>query len=385
MCSPGKPCIRGWELSRSALIGGTLRTTQIVLVALVLASCGLFVLGAVSAPQRMWANLLMASFCLLSLGLGAAVLLALLFVTGARWSDSIRPLAERLVRLLPAGALGMGLVLIIRPSLFPWSAEAAEPGSAFQNLWLTRPFFLARACLYVALWLGLAWPVTRYSQLQDRKNATKYSALFLVVFAITYWLASVDWIMSLEPTWTSTVFGIYHFSGMFLSALAAVIVLSICYHRGGAPGRQLKSEQMHDLGTLLFSFSSFWMYIWFSQYLLIWFVNNPEEAEYFVLRQQPGWQPLFFANLVLNWAIPFVVLLFRPAKEHAGILLIVALIVLIGRLVDLYLMVLPAVLGGGAAPEGWDICLLPGLVGLAVLILVKGPAPSEQLMEVGRA
>jgi hypothetical protein len=360
------------------ITSGLPRKATYGLLLLIILSCGAFYIEAVREPQRIWANLLVASYGLLGLGLGGAVLLALFFVTGARWSDLIRPVAEKMTRLIPVGAIGVAIVLLARPSLYPWTTAANESSSHFQAFWLSRPFFLLRAFVYLALWIGLAFFLVRASRRQDAKpsgstdrSSVRIAAIFLVVFAITCWLASVDWIMSLEPKWTSTVFGIYHFAGMFLSGLAAFIVLAIWFDRHGLLGGRLTANHLHDLGTLLFSFSSFWMYIWFSQYLLIWYVNNPEETEYYVLRQQDAWQPLFFANLVLNWGVPFLVLLFRPAKENPGILLTVAVIVLLGRLVDLYLMVLPPVAGRGTAFGIWDGCLIPGMVALAALILAR--------------
>jgi hypothetical protein len=307
-------------------------------------------------------------------------------VTGARWSDRIRPAAEKLTGLLPAGAVGVALVLAACPSLYPWTTEASASGSRFQALWLSYPFFLFRAFVYLALWLGLAYLLVRASRRRRQHSpgsangsGAPIAAIFLVVFALTCWLASVDWIMSLEPKWTSTVFGIYHFAGMFLGALAALIVLVIWFDRSGLLGGRVTTSQFHDLGTLLFSFSCFWMYIWFSQYMLIWYVNNREETEYFVLRQKEAWQPFFIANLVLNWGVPFLVLLFRPAKENPAILLAVAIIVLLGRLLDLYLMILPPI-NEGADIGIWDTCLVPGAVGLAMLILARQPALKAGLL-----
>jgi hypothetical protein len=356
---------------------GLSRIAAIGLVILVLASAGAFVFGASWEPQRTWANLLVVSYGLLGLGLGGAVLLALFFVTGARWSDGIRPVAEGMAFLLPVGAAGMALVLIARPSLYPWTATSAEPASPFQAIWLSRPFFLARSFLYLGSWLGLSAVLVRASQRYTRQGPgrsdiapVRISALFLVVFAVTCWLSSIDWIMSLEPKWGSTIFGIYQFSGMFLSTLAAFIVLAICCN-SSLVGGKLTADQMHDLGTLLFSFSSFWMYIWFSQYLLIWYTNNPEETQYYLPRMQENWQLLFYANLVLNWGLPFVVLLFRPAKENAAILLGVAVVVLAGRVVDLDLQILPPVSGKLTAMGIWDFSLIPGMVALAVLIAVS--------------
>jgi hypothetical protein len=338
-------------------------------MALVIAGVGLFLFGAAGEPARIWANLLAASFGVLGLGLGAAVWLAMFNVTGARWSDVIRPAVEKLTLLLPVGAGGVALVLIAAPSLYVWTKEAGEIESTFQALWLSRPFFLLRSLLYVALWLGFAFLLVRGRDGQR----VRVSAVFLVVFAITFWLASVDWIMSLEPKWSSTIFGVYHFAGMFLAALAALIVAAIWFGHRGVLGGPLTSNHLRALGTLLFSFSSFWAYTWYCQYLLIWYVNNPEEAVYFARRQHEAWQPLFLANLVLNWGVPFVVLLLRPAKESPQVLLIVAGIVLLGRWLDLYVMVLPAV---DVGPMVTDAGLFAATMGLAALIVAR-PFPLE--------
>jgi hypothetical protein len=343
---------------------------------LVVLSAATVIVAVVSDSQRTWANLLVAGYGLVGFGLGAAVFLALLHLTGARWSDGIRRVIEKLTWLLPAGAVGMLVVLLV-PSFYPWARASHELGSTFQALWLNRPFFLLRALIYLAAWIGLTWLLVRASRagISRRKQI---SALFLVVFAVTFWLASVDWIMSLEPHWSSTIFGVYNFAGMFLAAIAAVVVVAVWFDHLGLLGGRVTPSQWGDLGTLLFGFSSFWMYIWFSQYLLIWYVNNPEETEYFIVRQHPAWQPLFFANLVLSWGVPFLVLLFRPAKECRWALLVVACIVLVGRWLDVYLMVLPPVAGSGEVFGPWDACLIPGTVGLAALLVgLRLPLPSR--------
>jgi hypothetical protein len=352
------------------------RIAEWLSLGLVLLGCFAFVAGAVLAPPRAWASLLLVSCYLLGLGLGGAVLVALFYVTGAGWGVALRRVPEAMIALLPAAALGLGLVLLAYPQLYPWSdpAQGGVSLSPFQRIWLTRPFFLLRSLVYLALWITLAFAIVRVSRRQDQTGAAalttrnvSLSALFLVVFAVTCWLASTDWIMSLEPRWSSTIFGVYNFAGIFLSALAAVSVVAVALYWQGPFRRVLTPQHWHDLGTLLFSFSSFWMYIWFCQYLLIWYVNNPEEAVYYWRRQQPGWQVLFLLNVALNWGVPFVVLLFRSAKENPGMLLAVAASVLLGRWLDLYLMILRPVGGATPLPDAWGVGVFLGALGLAVV------------------
>jgi hypothetical protein len=357
-----------------------------LLVGLVLLGGALFLAGALRGDPQTWANVLLASYYLAGMGLGGAVLVALFYVTGAGWAVALRRVPEAMTALLPLAALGLGLVLLAHPALYPWSDPAQEglSLSPFQRIWLTRPFFLVRSLVYLVLWVALAFALVRVSRRQDQTGAAsltatnvRLSALFLVVFAVTCWLASTDWIMSLEPQWSSTIFGVYNFAGIFLSAVAAVVVVTIGLYWQGPFRNVLTRRHLHDLGTLLFAFSSFWMYIWFCQYLLIWYVNNPEETMYFWRRQQPGWQTLFLLNVVLNWAVPFVVLLLRRAKQTPWVLLAVAASVLVGHWLDLHLMIMRPVAHAGPLPDVWGAGLFLGVGGLAVLLIghALGRAP----------
>lgn len=338
---------------------------------------GTVVLGLWLAPARAWANLLLASYYLLGLALAAMVFIALQYVSGAGWSAALRRVPEAMTSLLPYGAAGIGLVLVLRSSLYPWVHRLHDP-TGFRKAWLNYPFFLERSAVYIALWLLFSWLVVRTSRRQDhdanpahtRRNVT-LSAAFLVVFAITFWLASFDWIMSLEPRWYSTIFGIYNFAGLFSSGLAAIIVLAIVLQRLGPLDGVLSSAHLHDLGKLLFAFSTFWMYIWFSQYMLIWYANIPEEAVYYVRRIQGTWMPLFLLNMALNWAIPFLALLPASAKKNPGVLMKVAVIVLLGRWLDLYLMILPPVSGARPEISAWEIGAAMGMVGVFGLVFFR--------------
>ncbi len=314
------------------------------------AGAAVLAVGVVLSPDRAWANLLLAGWALTGLGLAGAFFVALGYVTDATWIAAFRRVPESMTRLLPAAALVLALVFVFRPSLYPWTGEPVGAPGSFSRLWLSTPFFLARAAAYFAAWILFAAALVRYSRRQDadgdlawtRKNI-KLSAAFLVVFSLTCFLASVDWIMSLTPHWYSTMFGVYNFAGLFQSGLAAMLILVI-WLRGAGPLRHVVSdEHLHDLGKLLFAFSTFWMYIWFSQYMLIWYANLAEETVYFIPRMRGAWLPLVMVNIALNWVVPFLAIMNRPLKRHPGTLVKVAACVLVGRWLDLYLMILPSV------------------------------------------
>jgi hypothetical protein len=190
------------------------------------------------------------------------------------------------------------------------------------------------------------------------------------VFALTFWLASFDWIMSLEPHWYSTIFGVYHFAGLFTSALALIILIALWMRSRGQLADFITDSHVHDLGKLLFAFCTFWMYIWFSQYMLMWYANIPEESAYYVRRREDAWLTLFYLNVALNWVVPFLALLSRPAKR-GRVLACVAVTVLLGRWVDLYLMVWPAVVPGGPQLGLCEIGPTLAAAGLFVLVFSR--------------
>ncbi len=315
-------------------------------------------ISATIHPERAWGSALLAAYYLLTLGLGAVVFIAMADVTGAGWHVAIRRVPESLVRLLPIGGLLMLGLLFIQLPRYRWHVHGhGDPGTFwFKEYWLSSSFFSIRAMTYIALWIAFSSRLISLSRSQDRtlvvssgRVGTATSAVFLAVFAVSFSLASVDWIMSLEPLWFSTIWGVYHFSGMFQSVLAAMVIAGVLLRRSGPLRGTFRDEHLHDLGKLLLGFSCFWMYIWFCQYMLIWYSNNPEETVYFASRLQGGWGPIVISSLVLNWVIPFFVLLPRANKRNEKIMVRVAWIVLIGRWIDLSVMIYPPVVGNAPA------------------------------------
>jgi hypothetical protein len=364
--------------------------TALIAIAGVAAMAGLLL-----EPQRTSAALLLAGFALVGLSLFGAVFVALVQVTGADWATPLRRVPEAMAAAFPAGALLLLAVLLARPQLYPWynpGPVEAENITPLKQIWLDRPFFLLRSVLYLACWYGFILALLRCVRRQDADGNASHaragaglSAAFLVVFSVTFWLASQDWIMSLESewladgtrrpsNWSSTIFGLYSFAGLLLGGLAVLILILLWLRRVSSLGRVVGADHLHDLGKLLFAFSIIWMYIWFCQYMLIWYVNFPEETTYFVLRRHGAWEPLLLADLVLNWAIPFVVLLPRAAKRSPGVLAKVCVVLVLGRWLDLFLMIVPAMAGPvpvfGLIEVGVTISAV-GLGGLAFLYFLS--------------
>ena len=271
--------------------------------------------GSRVAPDRTWSNLLVVGFYLVTLGLGGVLFIALNYVSSASWNVGFRRVPEAMAGLLVPAGIGLLAVLAVRREQYGWHPHGhGEAGTFwFKELWATPSFWMIRAVVYVALWVLFSLALVAVSRRQDRSGSLgstvlnrRLSAVFLIVYAVTFSLASCDWLMLLEPMWFSTIWGVYNFAGMLQATLATMIVLAILLRRRGPLRGSFTDDHMHDLGKLLLGFSCFWMYIWFSQYMLIWYTNMPEETSYFILRTHGPWGPLMIVNIVLNWIAPFL-------------------------------------------------------------------------------
>ncbi|MBI4477731.1 MAG: hypothetical protein HY654_11190 [Acidobacteria bacterium] len=329
------------------------RSSRAIIYGLIVVGALAAIVGALLEPQRMWMCWLIASYYAVGVALGALCLVAIHHVTGSSWSVVIRRVQEALAGTLPFVSIALFAAFIGRPHLYEWTSAGfwadADSTLAFKRAWLDWPLFLGRAMACLALWNLFGWAIRRGSRRQDhdgdqgwsRSNA-RWSAAFLVVLGMTHTMASFDWIMSLEPDWYSSIFAVYNFAGVLVSAVAASIVTALWLERRGPLQSLLTDDHLHDLGKLLFACSTFWMYVWFSQYMLIWYANIPEETAYFVRRTTSGWRPLFFLNLAATGVAPFFVFLRRDAKRSRALLSRVSLVVLGGRWIDLYVMIGPA-------------------------------------------
>lgn len=321
---------------------------------------GLMALGASALawgffrdPNRAWINVLLNNVYLLSLGLAALLFISFGYLTGASWWVGLRRVPEAMLAAIPVAAILMISLYFGRESLYHWSDHAAMAHDALlakKEAWLNTPSFFIRMAIFLGLWILFSIAVRKTSLKQDRvsglephRRLIRLSAAFVPVFAVTFSLASFDWIMSLEPHWFSTIFAVYTFSTVFLHGIAVITLVVILLKERGHL-QEVNENHLHDLAKLLLAFSTFWVCMWVNQYMLIWYSNIPEEAAYYVVRTDGDWYWLFVLNVVVNWGIPFVILLVRRAKRSAGVLKRVSILLLFGFWLDLYLLIAPGVL-----------------------------------------
>jgi hypothetical protein len=334
----------------------------------------LSVAGALIDRAQFFRAYLVAYLFFAGIALGALGLVSLNHVTGGRWGVVIRRVCEAAMRTLPLLLLLFLPLLLGVRDLYVWARpDAVAHSAALQHkaAYLNVPFFIVRVLLYFGTWLVIMHYLVRWSREQD---ATGDPALVrrlqflgrgaLLLYSLTMTFAAIDWAMSLQPQWYSTIYGLLIIGGQVLSAFAFVIpVLSMITDR--APFAELVSaEQFHDLGKLLLAFVMLYAYFAFSQFLIVWSGNLPAETPWYLERLRGGWQYVALAVVLLQFALPFTVLLSRDIKRRPRRLMLVALLVLVARLVDLYWLVMPAFSPDRLTLHWIDVAALLGVGGL---------------------
>jgi len=321
-------------------------------------------------------------FCL-SLSLGSLALLMLQHLSGGQWGLVGRRIFEAGSRTLPFVVLLFIPIALRLPTLFEWARPEAAENAIIQAkaAYLNPTFFLIRAVIYFAFWLVLGTLLTRWSAEQDRGQATTtadsvrfrtVSAPGLLFLVITVTFASVDWIMSLDPEWFSTIFGLLTIVGWGLTTFALTIVVLSMLERAGSATDVLNRRHFHDLGKLMLAFVMLWAYLNFSQFLIIWSGNLPEEIPWYVRRTTGTWGWVAISLVIGHFAIPFVLLLSQDLKKRSGLLAGVAMFVILMRLVDLIWLVEPEFRRGTAFPIHWmDITVPLGLLGAWLFVFTR--------------
>jgi hypothetical protein len=319
--------------------------------------------------------------------LGSLFFVGLQHITRSVWSVVVRRVAEMIAA--PMWILALLFVpvavFVLLPGqfpVFPWADHAIASQDHLiheKHAYLNVPFFLVRGAMFFALWIGFSFYFVRNSLKQDRGDdggrtssaMRKASAPFIMLFAVTATFAGIDWLMSLNPHWFSTIFGVYVFAGMVVSSLAAIVIAVVVMRTAGIIGEDVVTdEHLYSLGALQFAFVCFWAYIAFSQYMLIWYANIPEETFYLHHRLEGSWLGVSVALALVRFALPFLILLPRRSKMNPGILFGVSILLLLGQLLDLYWLIMPELHHEGPV-LGWQE-LGPTLLisGLMILYLV---------------
>lgn len=301
--------------------------------------------------ERAIFNYLILYSMLISIGLGSLFLIALEYVAGADWSTPFRRIPEFLSGILPLLFVLVIPLLIFNHDLFHWThKEAVEQDAILKGKepYLNITFFIIRALAFIAVWVIFYLIIGKNSSKQDsskdqnltRKNII-YSAIFIPLFAITITFTSIDWLMSLEPHWFSTIFGVYYFSGTVIASLSAVTLIVIYLKEKGYYQPWITDDHLYSFGALLFAFVNFWAYIAFSQYLLIWYANLPEETFWFLTRWEGSWSIISILLIVVHFIVPYAVLLSQPAKMNPKKLKFISIWLLFAHLLDIYWLVMP--------------------------------------------
>jgi len=358
---------------------------------------------------RVWADLWINNMYFLGISIIGVFFVALQYVAQAGWSAGMKRVVEPFGFWLPIAFVLLVVTFFLGGhDIFHWTHEGlyneflenGAPNPEYDEViagkqgYLNTPFFLGRMVVYFAVWFGMFLLIRKRSIAEDIEGGDKnwqktigLSAIFIVFFGYSSSMASWDWIMSVDTHWYSTMFGWYVFASWFVSGLAAITLLVLYLKKQGYL-KIVNANHLHNLGLFMWAFSIFWTYIWFSQFLLIYYANISEEAIYFIERITSDYYfPVLLFVLIMNFFLPFFLLMTRDSKRHVIFLKIVATIILIGHWFDFYLMITPGTLkeNGGFGLLEIGITLIYGSAFLFVILsnLAKKPliAKNHPMME----
>lgn len=364
--------------------GGGLKKLSMALIGI----GALAMLGSFSLNKTVgWVDFLVNNIYFVTLGVSGVFFLSITGVLQASWLTPYKRVPEAMTKFLPYGFALMLLTYFGMHTLYEWTHHDVvmnDPILREKIAWLNTAGFMSRMVMIFVAWILVAKRLIGLSAKQDTgedvsNKIVGSSAVGIILFALAICVAAFDWIMSVEPHWFSTIFGVYIFAGTFVSGISFITLTVIKLKEWGYLDGVVNDNHYHDLGKWMFGFSTFWAYIWVSQYLLIWYANIPEETEYYVLRHH-HWNTFFFVNLIINWVVPFFGLMSRQAKRDTKRLKLIASILLLGHFTDLYLMVAPKVFEhhGIETVSGYGVLQILQLAGyFGLFIFIVGTALSK--------
>lgn len=376
-----------YNFSEKFSFAGKAKTISIIAIVIGIAAIAFGFLT--NHAERTYLNLLLMSYYFTCVCAAGLFFMAIQYVAQAGWSAGLLRIPQAFARVLPIASII--LIVVVASGLFThnlyhhWNGEGlTDPKSpnydaiiAGKSSFLNVPFFLLRMFIFLGCYSIFAMVMTKLSVNEDLngglnsyKKSIRYAAIFLVIFGFTTPIWAFDTIMSLEAHWFSTMFGWYNFAAMWVVGLATITLTIILLKKSGYLS-WVNDNHLHDLGKFTFAFSIFWTYVWFSQFLLIYYANIPEETVYFYKRWEPNYYPLFWLNLFINFLSPVLILMARGAKRSMNILMAVCIIILCGHWLDYYMMIMPGTLESEAGFGLIEIGIALGFAGLFVFLMLN--------------
>lgn len=369
-----------YNLTEQFEFTGKAKTLSIIAIVIGIAAIG-FGFSKETLHERTFANLLLMAYYFACVCMSGAFFLAVQFVAQAGWSASILRVPEAMAKVLPIAVaillVVIGLGLYTHNLYHHWHAEGlTDPNSENydklidgKSSFLNVPFFMGRQIVFLTVYSIFAYYLAKWSNNEDLegglnsyRKSFKYSCIFLVIYGFTTPIFAFDTVMSLEAHWFSTMFGWYNFAAMWVSSLATIAIIIILLRKAGYMS-WVNNSHLHNLGQFIFGFSIFWTYVWFAQFMLIYYANIPEETVYFYNRWE-NYEFWWYLNLVLNFLSPVLLLMDRDNKRQENVLLGVSIVVLCGHWVDYYQMIMPGTVAEHHHFDFIEIGTAIGFVGL---------------------
>lgn len=360
--------------------------------ALLLIGLVVVVISYLTDPLRSAFNNIVLLMLLTSVGVGSLFIIGIEYLAGAVWSTPFRRIFEFLasvVLILPIIAIPVYLNV---HSVYHWSHEdvvVADKVLSGKEPYLNETFFVIRLLAYFVVWILFYFLFTSNSKKQDStkdqkltKRNIRLSAVFMPIFALTLTFSAIDFLMSLEPHWFSTIFGVYYFSGTVLATLAVGAFIAIVFVQKGYFIKGIIKDHYYSFGALLFAFINFWAYIAFSQYMLIWYANLPEETFWFLSKWEGSWIYFSIFLIITHFLVPYFGLLSQPSKMDVKRLKFMSVWILLAHVIDLYWIVLPTYSPDGLI-FGWnEIGFI--LFGIGIIFtMFNWKAKKENIIPIG--
>jgi hypothetical protein len=357
---------------------------KILSLVLILIGICSFIFGLISDSKSTWAGYLIANYYFLSLAMGGTFFFIIQVITQSGWSAAFKRIPEAMMSYIPFSAVFFLLLYFGVHDIYHWShpeAVASDPGLQHKSAFLNIPFFFGRMTVFFILWIVFTIILRKISLKEDNADPADtngimvlfgkselYSKILAFILALTFSLSAFDWIMSIDVHWYSTIFALKNLVAAFLHGVSILtLIVFILYRRGYFPF--LNKFHLHDFARYIFMLSIVWGYFWFAQFMIMWYGNIPEETVYYFVRWQQGWKTLFFLEIGLNWALPFLILLPVKTSRNMTVITVVILFLIAGQYLDLFVQVIPGTTG--VLKFSWiEAGLFLGFAGLFSLVVI---------------